>query len=307
MDVLVVGSVALDTIETPQRTVEEVLGGSASYFAYACSLFAPVRLVGVVGTDFDKKYIKQLQKRGVDTSGLDVREGRTFRWHGCYFDHGDRRETVRVEPGLMADFEPDVPEEFRDSGFVFLANCNPSLQLHVANQVGQGAVVFADTMDLWIETQREDILELLGRIDGLILNDQEAEHLGGTTDLVAAAMKISGMGPGTVIVKKGSHGALMLVEGDVVSFPAYPMCEGVCDPTGAGDSFAGAFMGMLAREGKLTSGTAKQALVCAIVVSSFCIEKFSLERLAEISMEDIEERYESCRRMLTIGPLGAEE
>lgn len=300
MEVLVVGSVALDTIETPETKVEEVLGGSASYFCYACSFFSPVRLVAVVGPDFDKKHIEMLEGRGVDTAGLVEAEGRTLRWHGRYFGTGDMRETVSVDPQIMLEFRPEIPEQYRSSPFVFLANCNPGLQLHVVSQVEQDAVVFADTMDIWIETQKDDVLELLKKIDGLILNDQEARHLSGEKDLISAAMKISEMGPATVIVKKGSHGALMLFEGQVISLPAYPMCDGVCDPTGAGDSFAGAFMGALARTGKLNADTAKQALAFATIVSTFCIEKFSLERFREIDTPDIEKRFENYREMLTL-------
>ena len=300
MEVLVVGSVALDTIETPQARVDEVLGGSASYFCYACSLFSPVRLVAVVGPDFDGKHVEELSKRGIDTAGLEVKEGRTLRWHGRYFGTGDTRETVSVEPEIMLEFRPDITGDYRKSQFVFLANCNPALQLHVARQIEPGAVIFADTMDIWIESQRGEVETLLGEIDGLILNDQEAQHLSGERDLISAAKKISKMGPGTVIVKKGSHGSLMLIEGDVVSLPAYPMCEGVCDPTGAGDSFAGAFMGALAKTGKLTPRSAKRALAFATVVSTFCIEKFSLERLREVELNDINERYEEYRRMLSV-------
>jgi sugar/nucleoside kinase (ribokinase family) len=303
MEVLVVGSVALDTIETPQGKVEDVLGGSASYFCCACSFFAPVRLVAVVGPDFDQKHVKMLRERGVDTAGLVVAEGRTLRWHGRYFGSGDKRETVSVEPQIMLDFRPTIPKEYMKTRFVFLANCNPGLQLHVARQVEPGATVFADTMDIWIETQRDEVVELLGEIDGIILNDQEAGHLSGEHDLIAAGKAVSAMGPGTVVVKKGSHGALMLVGGEVISLPAYPMREGVCDPTGAGDSFAGAFMGALAMSGELTPAAAKQALAFATVVSTFCIEKFSLERFREIGRPDIERRYEEYRRMLAVGPV----
>jgi sugar/nucleoside kinase (ribokinase family) len=304
MEVLVVGSVALDTIETPQEKVTDVLGGSASYFCYACSFFSPVRLVAVVGPDFDQKHVKMLQERGVDTAGLVVTEGRTLRWHGRYFGAGDKRETVSVEPQIMLDFRPEVAEDYRKSRFVFLANCNPGLQLHVTRQIDPGALIFADTMDIWIETQRDEVVELLSEIDGLILNDQEAEHLSGEHDLIAAARSIAAMGPGTVIIKKGSHGALMLVADEVISLPAYPMCEGVCDPTGAGDSFAGAFMGALARAGKLTPATAKRALAFATIVSTFCIEKFSLDRFCEIGTKDIESRYEEYRKMLALESSG---
>ena len=304
MEVMVVGSVALDTIETPETKVEDVLGGSASYFCYACSFFTLVRLVAVVGPDFDRKHVDMLEGRGVDTAGLVITEGRTLRWHGRYFGSGDKRETVSVEPQIMLEFRPEIPQEYRNSRFVFLANCNPGLQLHVVRQVEPGAIVFADTMDIWIETQRNEVIELLGEIDGLILNDQEAEHLSGKHDLIAAARAISDMGPKTVIVKKGSHGALMLVGKEVISLPAYPMCEGVCDPTGAGDSFAGAFMGALAKAGELTPASAKQALAFATIVSTFCIEKFSLERFCEIEKSDIEKRYEEYRRMLTVEPAG---
>lgn len=303
MEVLVVGSVALDTIETPELKVEEVLGGSASYFCYACSFFAPVRLVAVVGPDFDSRHVEALRGRGVDTCGLEVKEGRTLRWHGRYFGTGDTRETVKVEPEIMLKFRPAIPEQFRSSRFVFLANCNPGLQAHVARQVQPGGVIFADTMDLWIESQRDEVLALLKLIHGLILNDQEAQHLTSEKDLIAAAKKISALGPDTVIVKKGSHGALMLMDGKVSALPAYPMCAGVCDPTGAGDSFAGAFMGALARAGELNAKNARRALAFATVVSTFCIEKFSLERLREIGMPDIEERYEAYREMLAIEPL----
>ena len=299
MPLLVVGSVALDSVETPHGKAEEVLGGSATYFSYAASYFTSVRLVGVVGEDFPDAYRELLTKRGIDTSGLVVQPGgKTFRWRGRYKPDMNERETLEVHLNVFGEFDPVLPDSFRKCPFVFLANGSPVLQNKVLQQVPGATLVVADTMDLWIETERDAFEDLLGKIDGLVMNDQEAKMLAETENLVIAGHAIQEMGPRFVVIKKGEHGAMFFSEDETYVLPAYPTPD-VIDPTGAGDSFAGGMMGYLASNGNADPATLKQSMAYGVVTASFNVEDFSLKRLEQIEREDIEDRMQEYRRMMS--------
>ena len=242
MALLVVGSVAFDCVETPHGKVNNAMGGSASYFAYAASFFTPVRLVGVVGKDFPEKYKRVLRKHNIDMTGLQVADGKTFRWIGVYDKTMNERTTRSVELNVFKDFDAKIPEGCRDTEYVFLANGSPVMQKRVVDQMKSMKFAVADTMNHWIRDERRELLELLRHVDGIVVNDEEARLLTGLTNLVAAGRAIRKMGPRIVIVKKGEHGALMLGDGFFFAAPAYPL-ETVKDPTGAGDSFGGGMMG----------------------------------------------------------------
>lgn len=300
MSLLVVGSVAFDSIHTPTAERERVLGGSAVYFSYAASYFTPVRLVGVVGEDWPDQHTQMLQARKVDTAGLQVVAGqKTFFWKGKYLSNMNDRETLEVELNVFGDFDPHVPEAFRDSRYVFLANGSPVVQAKVLDQVQNPALVVADTMDLWIQTQHSELVKLLKRIDGLVINDSEAKLLTEEENLVAAGQKIRSMGPRFVIVKKGEHGAMYFGEDGVFTLPAYPTAT-VVDPTGAGDSFAGGMMGYIASQGKHDVATIKRSLAYGTLVASFNVEDFSLERMQRIERPQLDDRLAAYREMLTL-------
>src|SRR6266446_6378011 len=249
MSVLVVGSTALDTIKTPLRESPRLLGGSASHAAVACSFFAPVRLVGVVGDDFPKRYIRLYRRRGIDLEGLQTATGKTFHWAGEYEVNMNNRRTLKTELGVFETFTPSLPEAYRRTPFVLLANIAPALQHHVLNQMRRPRFVVADTMDLWLNIALDDLLKLLRRVDLLILNDSEARQMTGDTSLIRAGRAIRRMGPRYVAVKKGEHGALLFGPDDFFSCGAYPL-EDIHDPTGAGDTFAGGLAGYLAANGE---------------------------------------------------------
>lgn len=299
MPLVVVGSVALDTIETPFGKREEVMGGSAVYFAWAASYFTPVRLVGVVGEDWPAEYTRMLEERRIDTTGLiTVPGGKTFRWHGRYFDDMNRRETLDVQLNVMADFDPVLPEACRRAPFVFLANGSTRMQLRVREQCVGASLVVADTMDHWIRSERAELEELLQRIDGLVLNESEAQLLTGESNLIKAGRRALRMGPQFVVVKKGEHGAIFFSRHETYVLPAYPT-ENVVDPTGAGDSFAGGMMGYLAEKNSFEPTTLKEAMAYGILVASFTVEGFSLDRLRAIERADLERRMAEYRRMLS--------
>jgi len=245
MAVLAVGSVALDTVETPEGRADEILGGSAVYFACAASLFTDVRLVGVVGEDFPPEHLDFLRRRGVNTEGVAIEPGRTFRWHGRYHDDMNVRDTVDVQLNVFGAFDPVIPASFQRTGYVFLANARPALQLKVLDQVADGAFAMADTMNLWVERHRDELERLLGRVDGVLMNDEEARLLTGRRNLLLAGERIAAAGPQALVIKKGEHGALLFAGDACTALPAFPVRD-VADPTGAGDSFAGALMGCLA-------------------------------------------------------------
>jgi sugar/nucleoside kinase (ribokinase family) len=295
MSVLVVGSVAVDTIETPFGKVESVLGGSAVYFSLAASFFSRVRLVGVVGEDFPPEHRQLLEGRSIDLDGLTVAHGRTFRWEGVYRGQMNEAETRQVQLNVFEDFRPVVPDAYKDSEFVFLANASPHTQLYVRRQVPAARFVMADTMNLWIEMERPALIELLRNVDALILNDAEARQLSGDDNLLRAARWVCEQGPGCCVIKKAEHGALLMGPEGVFVLPGFPT-ENVIDPTGAGDSFAGGLMGYAAASGDPTPKVLRKALAYGTVMASFAIEDFATVRLRGISRRHIEQRLKEFIR-----------
>jgi len=298
MSLLVTGSIGIDTVRTPHGTSTDCLGGSSIYFSMAASFFAPVRLVGVIGDDCPFDLAKVFEGRDVDLTGLEVRTGsRTFRWAGTYHGSMNERTTDKLELNVLAEAPPKVPDVYRDSEFVFLANTAPALQLQLLEQVDKPVFVAADTMNCWIENELDDLKKLLTKINCLIINDDEARQLAGRTNLVKAAKTILQMGPGTVIVKKGEHGSLLADrEGNEFVLPAFP-AEQVTDPTGAGDSFAGGLMGHLAQTGQTDFDCLKTAVAYGTIVASFTIADFSLEALTAAARSDIDQRLELFRTL----------
>jgi sugar/nucleoside kinase (ribokinase family) len=296
MGVLVVGSVALDDVETPSGAVKGALGGAASYFAVAASYFAPVSAVGVVGRDFPEEHLEFLASRGIDTSGISRTEGQTFRWGGRYHASLNDRDTLFTELGVFEGFDPDLPTAHRDADYVFLANIHPALQLRVLEQASAPRFTAMDTMNFWIEGTPQDLARVLARVDGLVINDQEALQLTGETNLTRAAAAILERGPGTVIIKRGEHGAFLFDDSGIFIAPGFPLRE-VRDPTGAGDSFAGGLMGALARDGQLDPESMRRAVIYGSVMASFCIERFSLDRFRTLEQSEIRSRFEEFRSL----------
>lgn len=299
MPLVVVGSVAIDNVETPSERRDNLLGGSATHFSVAASFFTGVRLVGVVGADWPEEHTQMLISRGIDTSGLHVvKGGKTFTWTGRYEPNMNDRETLDVQLNVFGEFDPVLPESYRRAKYVFLANGVPGVQMKVLEQVPGRRLAVADTMDLWINTQRADLDNLLDHLDGLVLNDAEAKLLTGTENLVAAGKAVQAMGPKFVIIKKGEHGAMFFGEHETYVMPAFPTSD-VIDPTGAGDSFAGGMMGYLAEQDAFDPETLKTAMAYGVVVASFNVEGFGLERMHQISREEIERRMDDFRKMLS--------
>lgn len=290
MSILVVGSVALDTVETPFGRAEEVLGGSATYFSVAASFFTEVKIVAVVGDDFPEGHVESLREREIDLGGMERCPGKTFRWSGQYGYNLSDAKTLHTGLNVFADFRPKIPEHYRDTPFLFLANIQPELQLEVLTQVRRPRVIAADTMNLWIEERREPLQELLRHVDILTINEGETRQLAGEYNLVRAARKIQEMGPKTLIIKQGEYGVLMFEGDQVFSAPGYPL-ETVFDPTGAGDSFGGGFMGYLASTQNLESDNLRRAIIFGSVMASFNVEDFSLNRMLQLSYHEIEERF----------------
>lgn len=295
--VLVVGSVALDSVETPFGKADEVLGGSGTYFSSSASHFTPVQLVGVVGDDYPVEKLEPLAARGVDLAGLEKAEGTSFRWRGRYRHDLNSAETLETHLGVFSHFRPKIPEQFKRAPFVFLANIDPRLQLQVLEQVEKPRLVACDTMNFWIESRRPELVELLGHVDLITLNDAEARQLTEHTNLVQAARWIMDKGPKHVLIKKGEHGAFMFTRESIFFAPAYPL-ESVFDPTGAGDSFAGGFIGYLAATGDLTDENMRRAVVVGSAMGSFAVEKFSNARLLEITRADIDKRLQEFRQLV---------
>jgi sugar/nucleoside kinase (ribokinase family) len=299
MPLLVVGTVALDTVETPAERRDNLLGGSAVYFSYGASYFSSVRLVGVVGEDWPQEHTQMLQSRGIDTLGLQVLPGqKTFSWTGKYMPNMNDRETLEVHLNAFGKFDPVLPEALRRSHYVFLANGAPRVQLKVLDQVPGARLTVADTMDLWINEELDDLQMLLKRIDGLVLNDSEAKLLTGEHNLVRAGHNVRQMGPQFVVIKKGEHGAMFFSEHETYVLPAYPT-ERVVDPTGAGDSFAGGMMGFLAEQGNFEPKTLKKAMAYGILVASYTVEDFSLDRMQSIERADLDQRMQEFIQMLS--------
>ncbi|MFT4539560.1 MAG: sugar/nucleoside kinase (ribokinase family) [Planctomycetota bacterium] len=299
MSLLVIGTLAYDTIETVNAKRDNILGGSAVYFAVASAPFTAPRLVGVVGKDFDQAHLEDLKARKVDCSGVEEADGKTFRWGGRYEADWNKRHTLFTELNVFETFDPKVPEDFRDSRIVFLANAHPAIQLKGLLQVEKPEFVVADTMNLWIDIARDDLDKLLRHVDGLILNDEEARMLTGESNLIKAAQAVLGMGPRYVVLKKGEHGAFLMSEDVHFSLPAYPV-ETVIDPTGAGDSFAGGFMGSIAAAGELTPAVMRKAMLYGTVTASYCVQGFSIEDLGKRDMSDIDERFSDLLSIVTV-------
>ncbi len=296
MSLLAVGSVALDSVETPFGHRQEVLGGSASFFSVCASFFGPVRLVAVVGEDFPEEHVRFMAGRGIDLAGLSRRPGRTFRWKGRYEFDLNQAHTLDTQLNVFADFRPDLPAAFRDSSHVFLGNIDPELQAQVLDQVRRPRFVAADTMNFWITSKREALLRTLKRVDMLFVNDAEIRQLAGEHNVVKAARWIQSRGPRAVVVKRGEYGALFFSGDHVFAAAAYPL-PAVFDPTGAGDSFAGGFMGYLARSGREDPDVMRRAMVLGGVLASFSVEEFSLDRLRSLGTGEIRARYAEFRRL----------
>jgi sugar/nucleoside kinase (ribokinase family) len=297
MTLLVVGSVAFDAVETPYGKVDRMLGGAASYFALAASCFSPVRLVGVVGDDFTKKDADVFRRRRIDTAGLERTPGKSFFWAGRYSATLNERTTLATELNVFANFDPKLPPSYRDSAYVFLANIDPTLQRSVLRQMRRPPKLVAlDTMNYWIERTPAELRETLKHTQILMINDEETRQLAGEHNLLRAASRIFRMGPKTLVVKRGEHGALMVHNRFLFAVPAFPL-EEVHDPTGAGDSFAGGFMGYLASLGRTDDRTLRRAMVYGSVVGSFAVEKFGLDRLRTLRRKEIEQRARRLRKL----------
>lgn len=298
MRLLVVGSVALDSVETPFGSADEVLGGSATYFAASASHHTPVCAVGVIGSDYPRTRLEVLSKRDVDLSGVAQAEGESFRWKGRYRHDLNSAETLDTRLGVFATFKPELTDTHRDAEFVFLANIDPKLQLDVLDQMHRPKLVACDTMNFWIESRRDDVLQVMSRVNLVTLNDGEARQLTGLANLVQAARWILARGPSHVVIKKGEHGAFLFTRESIFFAPAYPL-EQLFDPTGAGDSFAGGFMGWVARTGDLSEANLRRAVVYGSAMGSFAVERFSIDRLIEIGPEDIARRVAEFRELVS--------
>jgi len=290
MSLVVVGSVALDSVETPFGKKDDVLGGSATFFSTAAAFFTRVMAVAVVGEDFPEEHLEFLRSRGVDLEGVTREKGRTFRWRGKYTFQLNEAQTLDTQLNVFQDFRPKLPAGWADSDYVFLANIDPVLQLGVLEQAKKPRFVACDTMNLWIDIKRPELVKLLERVDMLLLNDEEARQLSGQANLPAAARAIRAMGPRSVVIKRGDAGALLFHEGGVFAVPVFPI-EDVVDPTGAGDSFAGGFMGWLAREGNTSPATIRTSMIMGSVLASFSVEDFSLDRFRRLDLTQVRERF----------------
>ncbi len=297
MSLLVVGSVAFDHVKTPWGEAENVIGGSATYFSVAASFFAPVSVVAVVGEDFTKQHEKIFTKRRIDLRGLQRRPGKSFLWRGEYNENLNDCRTLETQLNVFADFSPVIPEAYRSSSFVFLGNIQPKLQAQVLEQVKRPRLVALDTMNYWIHRTPDDLQKALRLADLLIINDGESRLLTGEHNVVRAAQKILAMGPKTLVMKRGENGVAMFRKGSIFAAPAYPLRR-VCDPTGAGDSFAGGFMGYLASRRSLSDAALRQAVIYGSVVASFDVEDFSLNRLSRLRRSEIEARFREFHRLM---------
>ena len=296
MSILVVGSVAFDSVSTPFGKADEALGGSATYFSTSASFFTDVRLVAVVGYDFPDEHIKALSGRGIDVAGLKKVPGKTFRWKGRYDYDLNQAHTLETHLNVFSSFDPILPEAYRETPFVFLANIDPELQISVLDQVKKPQFVACDTMNFWIEGKPDALKRLLKRVDLVVINEAEAREFAGASSLVKAARIIQGYGPKTLIIKRGEYGAMMFNEGEVFHAPAYPL-EEIFDPTGAGDTFAGGLMGHIAATNDLSEHNMRRAIVFGSVMASFNVEAFSLERLNTLTKKEIRSRFSEFKRL----------
>jgi sugar/nucleoside kinase (ribokinase family) len=297
---LVVGSVAFDNVITPQAEQERILGGAASYCSFAASYYAQVRMVGVVGNDFGEADLDRLRARGIDLEGVQRDEsGPTFFWKGKYHENFNRRDTLDIRLNVFENFRPDLPDSYKDSPFVLLGNIHPALQMHVLDQLSGNSFVLADTIDLWIETEREALLSLIQKVSLLVINDSEAEELTGESNVILAGHKLRKMGPESVIVKKGEHGAVLFHEDGLFALPAYPVTQ-LHDPTGAGDSFAGALIGRLASRNRSDFSAIKEAMLYATCTASLTVEAFGCDRLESAGKTEIEDRVTALKQLITV-------
>jgi sugar/nucleoside kinase (ribokinase family) len=297
MSLLVTGSIGIDSVETPHGHVADVLGGSAIYFSLAASLFSPVRLVGVVGEDFEMRRLEPLRARPIDVSGVEIRKGsRTFRWQGRYAGAMNEAETVGVQLNVLAERGATVPPQFLDSRCVFLANTHPALQRSFAARLSRAELIVCDTMNLWIQNERHELTKLLASVHGLVLNEGEARLLTGQSNLITAGREILSLGPRFAVIKKGEHGSLLVSRDDLFLMPAYPTSQAI-DPTGAGDSFAGAMMGYLTAAGRFDGTALRSAMARGSVVASMVIESFSIGGLASATVADVDHRLAALRDM----------
>lgn len=296
MSLLVVGSIAFDSVKTPFGQVEEVLGGSATYFSTAASYFTNVSIVAVVGTDFPDKHLLFLKSRKIDIEGIETREGKTFRWKGEYGFELNEARTLDTQLNVFQSFKPKLPENYKDKKIVFLANIDPDLQREVLQQVKDPVLVACDTMNFWIEGKKMSLIETLKLVDILLINDGEARELSGEPNLVKAAEIILSYGPSTLIIKRGEYGALMFSGKKIFSAPAYPL-ESVYDPTGAGDCFAGGFMGYLANTMNFDESNIRKAIIFGSVMASFNVEAFSLDRIKTLDYAEIKNRYGEFKKL----------
>jgi sugar/nucleoside kinase (ribokinase family) len=296
-DLLIVGSVALDSVKTPFGEVKEALGGSATYSSYSASFFTDVRLVGVVGEDFPQEHVGLLKSRGIHTEGLQVAKGQTFRWAGAYEYDLNEARTLATHLNVFETFKPQIPAAYKKSDYVFLANIDPDLQLSVLDQVEKPKLVACDTMNLWIKMKPDALKEVIKRVDFLFINEGEARQFANTSSLVKAGRKLQSWGPKYVVIKKGEHGALLFGQNSFFAAPAFPL-EEVFDPTGAGDTFAGGFMGYVAKhKGDTSDMTLRKAVVFGTAMASFTVEKFSLERLKTLTPEQIAARVKMLKEL----------
>lgn len=302
MDILVIGSVAFDSVETPFGRGDDVLGGSATYFSTSASFFTGVQLVAVVGDDFPEEPKQFLSSRGVDLAGLQTRPGETFRWKGRYGYDLNEAQTLETHLNVFETFHPQLPESYRNAEYVFLANIDPELQLEVLSQVDRPKLIACDTMNFWIEGKREALVRTLGHVDILVINEAEVRQLADEANLVKASRALLAMGPKTLVVKRGEYGVLVFTEHSIFSAPAYPL-EEVFDPTGAGDTFAGGFMGYLAATNNLSDETIRKATVFGSVMASFTVEDFSLNRLRNLNWSEVEERFRRFQALTSFAGL----
>lgn len=297
MSILVVGSVALDSVETPFGKVENVLGGSATYFAVSASFFAPVNLVAVIGDDFPEEHTTLFKKHAIDIKGLEIAKGKTFEWKGRYSYDLNNSETIYTRLNVFNKFSPKIPPEYKRSDVVFLANIDPELQIYVMKQVEKPRLTACDTMDYWIENKKKKLLQLLKKVDIFLLNEAEARQLTGESNLLKSGKSILAFGPKKVIIKKGEHGVLLFSRNAVFSAPAY-LLETINDPTGAGDTFAGGLIGYLRKSGRFISGSeTRKGIIYGTVMASYAVEDFSIRKLSNIDYSDIQKRYHDYRRL----------
>jgi sugar/nucleoside kinase (ribokinase family) len=298
MSLLVVGSVALDSVETPFGSTADALGGSAVFFSCAASLLSPVQVVGVVGNDFPERELDRLRSRGIDLSGVEHADGESFRWKGKYSYDLQNRETLETRLGVFADFKPQIPDVFREAKYVLLGNIDPELQLSVLDQIAAPKFVVCDTMNYWIQSRKEALLKLMKRIDVLMVNDAEARQLSGDWNIYRAARWILDNGPRVAIIKQGEYGAVLVEPDDQIFYiPAYPL-EEIYDPTGAGDAFAGGFLGHIARTGDLSHGNQRRAMVYGATMGSFAVERFSIQRFDEIGPAEVTARVRAFNELV---------